>query len=151
MDAYRFAMVIILINAGIFIIASCNVFGDDITEGSTILGWFSSQENSPESSIFAPSIGGIAIGGTIVALTIAMFWGSVRVIGSSPPSPEGWAYVAFTIVFWLSFASAYDILYTIAKRVPGLSVFNAVFTVVAILIFVMALIQFSTSGVKSHG
>jgi len=151
MNAYHLAMLFILINAGIIVVASVDVFGEDITKGSTILSLFESE--NPEQDVLNITMGIAIIGGTIIALTIALFLGTTRipVVNSIFPAPQGWAYVAFTGVFWASFLSAFDIFITIANRVEGFGVFVGVFTVIAVLIFIMALVQLATAGVKSHG
>lgn len=150
MNAYHLAMLFIFINAGILIVASIDVFGSDITEGITIMNLFESDD--PEGNILGHTIVPISFAATIIGLTIVMFLGSVRVVGSTAgPSSQGWAYVAFTITFWISCWPAFDVMNSIANRIPGFTIFVGIFALVSLLIFIMALVQLALTGVKSHG
>jgi len=150
MNAYDLMMLLIFINAGIFIVASIDVFGTDISEDSAILSWFDDLSLFKEDVSASNSIIGILGAGLLIAIAVAIWTGATKYgnIGSS--SPQGWAILLFIATFAISCAVAHNILFGITKHVPGFGVFQGIFILVEFISLLMAIVQFGGGGVKSH-
>jgi len=147
MNAYYLAMLYVSICAGIFLMGNLGVFGPVVENTVTgrIVSFFS--ENDLESNVFLP----VTIAGGIVAMALVMYANSIQVFGSKSGSPQGVAYLVFAGVFWTAFLLAFDVMRTVASLFNGMALFNMIFAGLSVLVFVMALVQLATSGVKSHG
>ena len=150
MNAYDLMMLLIFINAGIFIVASIDVFGTDISEDSAILSWFDNVDILEDDIGVFSTITSVIAGGLLIGLAIAMWTGATRFgnIGSS--SPQGWAILIFVATFVISCAAVHNILFGISKHVTGFAVFQGVFLLVEFLALLMAIVQFGGGGVKTH-
>ena len=147
MNAYYLAMLYVCICAGIFVISQVGAFGDvmDETFVGGIFNWF--EGAGTEGVILA----GLLFGGSVTAIAWAMYSANVRLIGNQGGTSQGVGIVVFGTLFWGAFLLAFDVMRTIATSMEGFYIFNVVFFAISILVFVMGLVQLSSSGVKSHG
>lgn len=151
MNGYQFAILFILINAGIFLMAGIGVFGDEISEHSTILSWFEDVK------VYEDEIGGFgtiaaAIGGGILVVAIAgvMLLGSTRVGNLALGTPQGWAILVFAVMFCGTTVSSLDIMNGFAEHIPGFRMIQGIFLLIAGIIALMAIVQFGGGGTKAH-
>ena len=86
---------------------------------------------------------------TMHAFALALVVGTILILNSKPgPSSQGVSYGIFTIVFWGGITSTWGVLK--GFDVPGIDFIYTMFVLIATLVFIMALIQMSTGGQKSH-
>jgi hypothetical protein len=142
MKAYDLAMGLIFINAGIYITAMMNLFGDL----SDVTGIFSSLSIFYTPILTVPYIDYPLKG--IDAIAIALALGTIVVANTNAIQDRGIAYIAFSTVFWGSFLMTSVVINKI--DFPGISVFYSVFFLASSLIFVMTLIQMPTGGQRSY-
>lgn len=151
MNAYQFAMLFIFINAGIFMMAGIGVFGEEISEDSTILGWFQDVgEYEDEVGGFAKIA--ISIGGGVLVVAIAgvMLLGSTRVGNLAVGTPQGWAILIFAVMFFGTTVSSLDIMNGFKEHIPGFWMIQGIYLLIAGIVALMALVQFGGGGTKSH-
>lgn len=139
MKAYDLAMGLIFINAGIYIVATMNLFGDL----SSVGGIFESLSIFTDPLI---TVAGIPIKG-IDAIAAFLAGGTIVVYNSNAINDRGIAMIAFSAVFWGSFLLTSVVFNKI--NLPGIAEIYTVFLLAATLIFVMTLIQMPTGGQKS--
>ena len=143
MKAYNLAMGFILINCGFALLGS---MGDVFFEASAHSGGLDFLTTLL--TVDLVTIGGFSFTG-MHAFTALLLAGSFLVLNSKlGPESKGYAYVAFTVVFWGGFVSTYTIIDSI--DVPGMSVISTLVFLIATLVFVMTLIQMPTGGQKSY-
>ena len=133
MKAYNLSMLMICINLGAFIMSLTGSFGD--------MGTLSSRA---ESMVSNPIITTAALASIVVAITVS----STKILGSQLSSPTAVSVGYFSVAFWGSFTLCAGIVFDLP--VEGASIFGGIFTLIAILIFVMTLIQMPTGGQKSY-
>ena len=136
MNAYLYAMLLIFANAGVFMMSMLGVFGSRINTFD----------------FFAKSVGEIPpqylIGGTIV-LAVVLAAGTASLVGTKIVSAQGVAYVAFSLIFWAAFGTAFSIIAAIPFTAIGLIILP-VFFGINVLVFIMALLQMASGGFKTH-
>lgn len=145
MRAYDLCMVIIFINVGFAFIGA--FFADAFTSEIT------SHADSIEGLQTVLTTGWFDVMGftftTMHAFALALVIGTILILNSKPgPSSQGVSYGIFTIVFWGGITSTWGVLK--GFDVPGIDFIYTMFVLVATLVFIMALIQMSTGGQKSH-
>jgi hypothetical protein len=140
MKAYDYAMALIFINAGFAIVFSLDIFGTGFSSQWSALTVFTDLEFTVPGTTFTFN-GVLALAGVIAIA-------SATVLGTKVVSPAGIATGTFAAVFWGAFITAFITLTTIP--LPGLNLWITIFTLSAVLIFVVALVQMQTGGQKSH-
>jgi len=141
MKAYDLAMALIFVNAGIYITAMMELFGDL----SAVTGIFETL------SIFHTPLFNIPYVGEVTgfkAIAVALAGGTVVVANTNFIKDRGIAYIAFSAVFWGSFLMTSVVINSI--DFPGITMFYSVFLLASVLIFIMTLIQMPTGGQKSY-
>jgi len=141
MKAYDLAMGLIFLNAGIYIVATMNLFGDL----SGVAGTFEALTIFTTPIINIPLVGE-AKGIDLIAVAIA--GGTVVFYNSNAINDRGIAVIAFSAVFWGSFLITSAVITKF--DFPGITEFYAIFLLAATLIFVMTLVQMPTGGQKSY-
>jgi hypothetical protein len=143
MKAYDISMGLIFINAGIYLVATMNLFGDL----SGVTGLFESLSIFYEPVI---TIAGVPIKG-IDALAVALAAGTVVVLNSNAINDRGIAMAAFSIIFWGSFGISSLVFVKLINdlNLPGIAEFYSIFLLASTFIFVMTLVQMPTGGQKS--
>jgi hypothetical protein len=146
MKAYDLAMIMIFINAGIYVTAAMNLFGDL----SDVTGIFSNLSifYSPliKLPIAIPFIGGLEVKG-IDIIALALAGGTVVVFNTNAINSQGVAYITFTTMFWGSFLLTSVVINKI--DFPGVTMFYSIFLLASVLIFTISLVQMPTGGQKS--
>jgi len=129
--AYNICMLIIFINAAAFLLGSLGVFpGIDHTSFGAI------------SALLGQSQFAILVVAGLMSAGTAVFLGT-KIISS-----QGVAYGTFAALFWTSFVISAGIIRGIP--LPGMELIFPIFTVACTMIFLVALIQMPTGGMKSH-
>lgn len=139
MKAYDLAMGLIFLNAGIYLVATMNLFGDLSAHTGVFesLGWLT----NPIFRIGTWEIKGIDGLAIIMALATVVFYNSNAV------NDRGVAIAAFSFIFWASYMNTSVIITSF--ELPGISEFFSVFTLGAALLFAITLIQMPTGGQKA--
>ena len=147
MKAYDLAMGLIFINAGIYITAMMNLFGD-LSDVTGIFGSLSIFYNPIITLPFSLPLIGQATFKGIDFIAIALAVGTIVIANSNAIQDRGISYIAFSTVFWGSFLMTSVVINKI--DFPGISTFYSVFFLASTLIFIMTLIQMPTGGQKSY-
>lgn len=150
MRAYNLAMVLICVNAGIYIIATMGIFGD-MSEISSIFP----QLNSYTEPII--TVAGVEIKG-IDLIAAALATATIIVLNTNAVNDRGIAYTIFTIVFWGSFGVSSIVISKFGYyndqsewvTFPGIEIFYTVFFLISVMIFLISLVQLPTGGQKTH-
>ena len=140
MRAFDLSMALICLNAGIYIANAIGCFGDM----SDVTGIFPQLLFLTNPII---NIAGIELKG-IDIIAGALAGGTIVVVNTNAINDRGIAYTVFAVVFWGSFVISSVVLTKIPF--PGIEMFYAVFFLISVMIFVIALIQMPTGGQKSH-
>jgi hypothetical protein len=142
MKAYNLSMGLIFINAGIYLTAMMNLFGDL----SDVTGIFESLSIFYTPLFTVPYLEYTVKG--IDAIAIALAIGTIVVANTNMVKDRGIAYIAFSAVFWGSFLMTSVVINKL--DFPGITPFYSIFLLASSLIFVMTLIQMPTGGQKSY-
>lgn len=137
------AMVMIFFNAGIAIVYSIGAFGPQFEQHASVWNLLAAIATF---EFEIPFTNWIFPGMMVLAMAFAA--ATAIVLGTKPISDRGVAIITFTGLFWGSFLLAFSVLYQLPGDATGL--FLGVFSVAAVLIFTMGLIQMPTGGQKSH-
>jgi len=141
MKAYDLSMALIFINAGIYITSAMGVFGDLAGLDSVF-----SQLSIFYNPLFDIPYIGYTVRG-IDALAGLLAGGTIVVLNSNYITDRGISYGAFTLMFWGSFGTTSLVLNKI--NIPGITIFYTVFTIAAVFLFAITLVQMPTGGQKS--
>lgn len=139
-------MGMIFINAGIYVTAAMNVFGD-LSSVSGIFGSLSFLYTPIIPLPFNLPFFGASIEG-LEMIWIAMAAGTIVILNSNAINDRGVAMIVFGVIFWGSIGITWEIIAKI--DLPGVIMFYSIFTLAATLIFMMTLIQMPTGGQKSY-
>jgi hypothetical protein len=143
MKAYDYSMALIFINAGFAIIFSLDIFGAVFGNHASSWNALSVIANYeftiPGTELAFPGITAIAI-----AIAVA----SASFVGTRVSSPSGVATTWFAFLFWGSFTISFITLSTIP--LPGMEIWLTIFSLAAVLLFAITLIQMQTGGQKAN-
>ena len=147
MKAYDLAMGLIFINAGIYLTAAMNLFGDL----SDVTGIFAGLSFLYDPFITLPNwipvIGDAPVRG-IDAIATALCLSTIVVLNTNAINDRGVAYFIFSTIFWGSFLLTSVVINRL--DFPGISIIYSIFFLASILIFIMTLVQMPTGGQKSY-
>jgi len=143
MRAYNLLMLMVLINAGMMLAVSMNIFGPTMApldDNWGIINETISKQHQigPVSFTGIQVLAGVMIGAAFAAL--------IPGVGSTLP---GVGIAAFATIFLGSLLITIGMFHTIATAMPGLDWFINIYTLIQFLVFAYALIQMSSGGAKS--
>ena len=144
MKAYDMAMIVIFINAGYAIMDQIGVFGNEISSRASTFGGFAWLSDP---IITIPGVN-LAVTG-ILAISVAIALSTVVILNTNAINDRGLAIAIFAFVFYTSIFITGKTVFD-NYNMPGLELFYTIYILACTMIFLVAVIQMPTGGMKSH-